>query len=138
MRQGVLPTDHLADRLPVLQLPIARVVRLAPDQAEMALDAAVLGGRLGLVSLAVGPRHLGTRRRLAGWLELSCSRSAVPFELELAAWSSTKAELILRPRGKIAGTRRRRQWFRAGHAFMDRLVTEMEAPVVTGEGRLAA
>jgi hypothetical protein len=138
MRQGILPNDNLADRLPVLHLPVVRVVRLAPDQAEMALDAAVLGGRLALSSVPVGPRHLGTLRRVVGRLEIPYSRWAVPFELELAAWSSTKAELVLRPLVDVGGSRRRRHWFRAGHALMDLLVAEMEAPVVTREGRLAA
>lgn len=57
-------------------------------------------------------------RRSAPW------SLAVPMELELIPWSQTFATtwLALCPRRRVRLSRR---YFRAGHAFLDRLVTEL-------------
>jgi hypothetical protein len=115
---------------PRLNIPIVRVVRLAPAQAEIAFDAAVLAGRvdLGLEPVAVpGDPVL---RVYAGRLRSPWGWSSLPVELELSAWSSSKAALTLRPGDGARGSGWHRWFFRLGHAFMDRLVAAMEVPAV--------
>jgi hypothetical protein len=116
---------------PGLHIPIVRVVRLAPEQAEMAFDAALLAG---CMEMDLQPSRAGGNdilRRFVGRLRSPWGWSTLPVELELSAWSNTKSALTLRPLVNTRGSGWRRWFFGAGHAFMDRLVTAMEVPAVS-------
>jgi hypothetical protein len=113
---------------PGLHIPIVRVVRLAPERAEMAFDAAVLAGRVELGLEPVRAHGNDVLRRFVGRLRSRWGWSTLPVELELSAWSGTKSALTLRPLGGTRGSGWRRWFFGTGHAFMDRLVAAMEVP----------
>lgn len=116
---------------PGLHIPIVRVVRMAPERAEIAFDAAVLAGRVDLGLEPVRAHGNDVLRRFAGRLRSRWGWSTLPVELELSGWSSTKSALTLRPLVNTRGSGWQRLFFGSGHAFMDRLVAAMEVPAVT-------
>ena len=129
-------SDLSPDDFPSRPFPgvaITRIVRLSPEWAELALDeafgrasadpfAALVGGSLELQSRTVtddGPRPC---RRLTGRLVSKRRRFQIPVELQLAGWSASATEVVLRPlrSGRRPGWGR---WYlRVGTALMDLLV----------------
>jgi hypothetical protein len=116
---------------PTLHIPIVRVVRLAPEQAEIAFDAAVLAGGVELDLAPVTVAGEPALRAYAGRVRSPWKWSTLPVELELSAWSATKTALTLRPGDEVRGSAWQRWFFRFGHAFMDRLVAAMELPAAS-------
>ncbi|HEY4409666.1 MAG TPA: hypothetical protein VGO87_07275 [Acidimicrobiia bacterium] len=112
--------DHR--RPPAGGVAITRVVNLAPDWAELALQGALpRRPALRLSSRVVADDRSGPCRRLQGTLVSRRGWFRLPVELQLAGWSASATELTLRPRrsGRRPGWAR---WYlSAGTAVMDRL-----------------
>jgi hypothetical protein len=120
-------------------VPISRIVDVAPEWAGIALDDAWLsrwnpagGVRVVLPagSLQLWPAAddgYGSRRRLVGVLASPRELFRLSVELELADWSSEKAELTLRPLGRSRRPGWRRWYLRAGGAFTGHLASTVRA-----------
>jgi hypothetical protein len=114
---------------------IVRVVRLAPEWAELGLCGALaqragdpIGAALHLSSRTVADDAFGPCRRLVGTLRSRRGWHRIEVELQLAGWSASATELTLRPRrsGRRPGWGR---WYLiAGTALLDRIVAGADDP----------
>jgi hypothetical protein len=131
-------TTMFADRA---QLAVARTVPLPFTAAVARFVSSTTPDGLQVDRLwkrdATGPfgrGHLAPARAAGA---LRAGRRVVPVELELAPWSDTMTQLVLRPSAPRAyrwGARRRRHWYPAAHAAADALRHD----VLTASSRVAA
>lgn len=122
----------------VVSWHVARHVEAPADWVAVALDAliaekgAVPPSRDGPLTVLAGPVARGVfdggpRRQVLGRLTLGQWRRSVPVELELTAWSRRRAELALRPRGRVPRGGRATGYFAAAVVALDEMADRLVA-----------